>query len=87
MTTKTPSLKLTEKFLKGLKEYGDIKIWKYCGGDRGRHLNYFRIACKNEKLPEHEDNCVCGHDIVENCYINCYLKEFVIWTCFDTNSL
>jgi hypothetical protein len=52
MTTKT----LTNKFIEGLKNYGltyDEIIqsnWKYCGGNRGRHLNYFQLCCKNEDL-------------------------------------
>ena len=64
---------LTDKFLKGLKEYkltmDQIKTWKYCGGDTDRHLNYFNLCCKDEPLPEHAIECVCGHPIVENCYI------------------
>jgi hypothetical protein len=83
---------LTDKFMNGLKRHGltydQIKDnWKYCGGDTGRHLNYFKLCCKDEPLPEHEKECVCGHAIVENCYItfeddllilgNCCIKKFI----------
>ena len=89
MTTKT----LTNKFIEGLKNYGltyDEIIqsnWKYCGGNRGRHLNYFQLCCKNEDLPDQVNECVCGHFIEENCYItdgkrilvlgNCCVKKFI----------
>ena len=51
MTTKIASLKLTDKFIKGLKKYDltyeEIKNsnWKYCGGNQGSHLNYFKLCC------------------------------------------
>jgi hypothetical protein len=84
---------LTDKFIKGLKEYNlsyeQIQKWKYCGGNQDRHLNYFRICCPGEDLPERVDYCVCGHKIIENCYItsengdlllvlgNCCIKKFI----------
>ncbi len=85
---------LTEKFISGLKKYNlsleDIQKsnWKYCGGNKGRHLNYYKMMFKDKSLPKHEDKCVCGHDIKENCYItdgeqtlvlgNCCIKKFII---------
>lgn len=80
-----------EAIIKGLKQYNltidDIKNWRYCGGDRGRHLKYFEIACPNSDFPPHQDYCICGHAIVENCYItngstilvlgNCCIKKFI----------
>lgn len=85
--------RLTKKFLEGLKKYNltydDIikSGWKYCGGDTGRHYNYYKICRKDADLPGHKDNCVCGHYIEENCYItngerilvlgNCCIKKFV----------
>ena len=91
MATKIPSIKLTNKFIKGLNDYGlsydEISTWKYCGGNMGSHLNYFNICCKNEVLPKRVDECVCGHRIQENCYItdnkrililgNCCIKKFI----------
>ncbi len=87
------SVKLSLIFIKGLKEYNltneeiIAEGWKYCGGNEGRHLNYFRIACPGEVLPDQADECVCGHNIVENCYItdgdrililgNCCIKRFI----------
>lgn len=84
---------LSQRFLNGLKQYniklGDIKgKWKYCGGEEGRHLNYFNLVCVGEETPNHEKLCICGHKIKENCYItdgtyiltlgNCCIKRFVI---------
>ena len=93
MTSKIPSIELTKKFIKGLKNYGltydEIKNsnWKYCGGNTGRHLKYFKLCCKNDDLPDKVDECVCGHHINENCYItdgerilvlgNCCIKKFI----------
>ncbi len=88
---------LSEKFLKGLAEYGlsydDIKNsgWKYCGGNMNRHKKYFELCFPTMVLSDitHEDYCICGHDIVENCFItdsteteilvlgNCCIKKFV----------
>ena len=90
MTITIPSANLTQQFIKGLKNYGlnydDVINWKYCGGDTGRHLNYF-ILCCNDNLPEWTNECVCGHSIKENCYVtdgenllilgNCCIKKFI----------
>ena len=76
---KVASLELTHKFIKGLKNngltYDEVKDWSYCGGNKGRHLNYFKICCKNEDLPGWQCECVCGHPIIENCYIQDKKKE------------
>lgn len=75
MTTKTATLELTDKFIKGLANYDltlcDIENgnWRYCGGRTGSHLNYFRLCCPEDDLPPHAIECVCGHPIEENCYI------------------
>lgn len=81
-----------DRFKKGLEKrgyiYEDIKTWKYCGGDRNSKLEYFYLNFKNEReLPQHEDKCVCGHKIKENCYItnkdiilvlgNCCIKKYI----------
>jgi hypothetical protein len=72
---------ISEKFINGLMNYSltldDIKNqdFKYCGGDKGRHYNYFRLFFK-DKLDKdnswyipYSSHCVCGHYIEENCYI------------------
>ena len=90
---KIPSIELTQQFIKGLHNYGltyeliKKSNWKYCGGNNGRHLRYFRLSCPHDDLPEHANDCVCGHKIVENCYItdgeqililgNCCIKKFI----------
>jgi uncharacterized protein (DUF3820 family) len=80
--------------IKGLKKhnitYEMIKdgTVKYCGGNKGSHLNYFKIFFTSDReLPKPEDKCICGHFIVDNCYItdgkeiivlgNCCIKRFV----------
>lgn len=85
---------LTERFVKGLAKYNltqdDIvkSGWCYCGGNQGSHHNYFKIYFNNMvELPYQERQCVCGHHIVENCYItngedilvlgNCCIKRFL----------
>jgi hypothetical protein len=87
------SVELTDKFIKGLKNY-DLTLeeirsgkWSYCGGNTGRHHNYWKLCCPNQELPEHMDRCVCDHPIEENCYItdgptilvlgNCCIKKFI----------
>lgn len=68
-------MSISKQFMKGLSNY-KISIkeindnnWKYCGGNQGSHLNYFKISRKNTNLPPHIDKCICGHHIEENCYI------------------
>ena len=87
-----PSIKLTRKFKRGLEEHGltidDMANWKYYGGNRGRHFNYWKISRdEGENLPEHTNKCICDHYIQENCYItddseililgNCCIKKFI----------
>ena len=73
MTKETPSIQLTETFIEGLKDYNltynEIVNgnWKYCGGRSGSHLNYFKLCCKDEELPEHVNKCVVGNKKPENC--------------------
>ena len=87
-----PTLELTTRFIQGLTNY-DIPYdeitnkWKYCGGNRGRHFNYYKLCWKGRKLPGLTNKCVCDHDIRENCYItdgesililgNCCIKKFI----------
>jgi hypothetical protein len=69
----------------------EFRTYKYAGGNQGSHYNYWRLCFKNEPLPSHEDKCVCGQNISENCYItketddeillivlgNCCIKKFI----------
>lgn len=87
------NIAMTEKFKKGLMNYGlsfeEITNgnWKYCGGNEGRHYRYFKMMDICDKLPLCEEKCVCGHKITENCYItngeqilvlgNCCIKRFI----------
>jgi len=88
-----PSLDLTERFIKGLKDYNltadNVKNgnWKYCGGDSKEHLNYFKLCFPMCDIPDKEEYCICGHKIRYNCYItddneiivlgNCCIKKFI----------
>jgi|TARA_R110000782_G_scaffold117136_1_gene207244 hypothetical protein len=86
------SKELSEKFTKGIKELNmtieEIQTYKYVGGNRGSHRNYFKLVFgENEELPEHQEYCVCNHKISDNCYIfkddafivmgNCCIKKFI----------
>jgi len=82
---------ISKRFENGLKKFGvtmdDLKNFKYCGGDKGTHLNYYKICFPHEDLPDEEEKCICGHRISENCYItngnvcltigNCCIKKFI----------
>lgn len=84
---------LTERFIEGLKKYNisyeDIQHgkFKYCGGNKGRHLNYYKLNFNEKPLPNYTNKCICNHDIKENCYIsdgntililgNCCIKKFI----------
>ena len=66
---------ISQRFIDGLEKYNltpkeiiDNK-WKYCGGNTGRHKNYFKLACPNDEIPDAVNKCVCGQTIKENCYI------------------
>jgi hypothetical protein len=86
------SIGLHKRFIKGLLEYNlteeeVIKNWKYCGGNRKEHFNYFKLSCPGEDFPAQVNECVCRHYIEENCYItngeeililgNCCIKKFL----------
>ena len=69
-----------EKFKQGLAELGFtyeyiVANYKYCGGNGGikgsinRHVNYYKTIMNDKPFPEREKKCLCGHDIIENCYI------------------
>lgn len=82
---------ISDKFIKGLKRFNltqeELIDWKYCSGNKGRHLNYFNLSCPDDDVPELTGKCVCGHTIKENCYItngeeilvlgNCCIKRFI----------
>lgn len=64
------------------------RIWRYAGGDRGSHYNYFRLVYRGRGVaPEHAEYCFCETKIKENCYIsngerilpigNCCIKRFM----------
>lgn len=82
---------LSQRFINGLKNYNltkeELKDWKYYGGNKGSHKNYFEKTLKQSIHPPPTDKCVCGQSISENCYIinenkilvlgNCCIKKFV----------
>lgn len=81
-----PSFKMTKAFYVSMLEKHNITreelnhgIYHYAGGDRDRHLNYYKlITCEKSKLPKHESECVCGVEIVHNCYISKDNKIFIV---------
>ena len=90
---KHPSEEVTKKFINGLAAHGltyeEFKqTWKYGGGNRGSHLNYYNLCYSHLAPPMWADSCVCGQRLVkENCYAtdgtdfvvigNCCIKKFV----------
>ena len=93
MKTIIPSTELTARFIKGLQNYNvtydEIKNgkWKYCGGNKDEHFNYFKLVFPNYDIPPYTNECICEHNIIENCYItngeeililgNCCIKKFI----------
>lgn len=61
-----------DKFKKGLEEYGmsieSLMDWFYCGNNREKK-QYFFNHYPDGKLPEKEDQCICGTPILVNHYL------------------
>ena len=65
------------------------ETWKYAGGNNGSHARYLDLL-DISITSEYTTECVCGHHIVENCYIcdptetdvltvgNCCIKRFMV---------
>ena len=89
-----------ERFKKGLMNWYGFTLeeltenYKYCGGDGGNkekssHYNYWVLQFGDKDFPYKEFECICGHDIVENCFMvdktrkkfihmgNCCIKRFM----------
>lgn len=67
-------MEVSKRFLTGLNKYkvsydDIVNNWYYMGGEKGHHLNYFRKHYPNDEIPEHSNNCICGHKIKNNCFI------------------
>jgi hypothetical protein len=65
---------LSKRFITGLEkrglEYKDIQDnYYYIGGEAGDHLIYFKQHFPDQKLPPHQDVCICGHRMLTNCFI------------------
>ena len=58
-----------------------VQNWRYCGGNSGRHRNYYNLLFPKEPLPTLVDKCVCGHNIIENCYITNDIQKLVLGNC------
>jgi hypothetical protein len=86
------TIKMHQSFLAGLEERGitpdEFKEYKYAGGNKGSHYNYYLICGLLDDEPEPSNICVCSHKIKENCYLvndnndvliigNCCVKKFV----------
>ncbi len=76
------------KFRDGLAKRGVdpdevMKTWKYVGGNRDSHKNYFETWTKKTKKdpPPYAPECVCGHEIKTNCYISNDVEILVVGSC------
>jgi len=67
----------------------DANDWEYVGGNsKPAAINRWKLRFKDRPFPSHSLNCVCTHDIKENCYIysktldeirilgNCCIKKY-----------
>lgn len=88
----SPSNLFSVKFERGLFDnYGitlnELNSFKYCGGNKSRHANYYKLKFGDKPFLQPVEQCVCKHKIVENCYItngsqiiplgNCCIKRFM----------
>lgn len=75
------------RFIEGLKDYNltieeiNKSKWRYCGGDFNQHLKYYNLCYPGSELPSKELECVCGHDIKNNCYITDGKELLVLGSC------
>jgi hypothetical protein len=86
---------LQTRFLNGLQNYNltqdeiqNIHKWTYCGDTSFRGREKFKQLCPNTPFPPLTNECVCGHAIVQNCFItdgnqililgSCCVKRFTI---------
>jgi hypothetical protein len=78
------SMEVSTRFIEGLKEYnlslkeiqnGD---WSYAGGNFDSHIKKFKLIFGDIKFPDVEKYCVCGHEIIHNCYIMNKKKEILV---------
>ena len=82
--------------------YEEVKQdYKYSGGSKGSHRNYFDL-CFSGDIPEKVLECLCEHPIKDNCYLskdfdydsilivgNCCIKKFIdksSRTCFHCDA-
>jgi hypothetical protein len=57
---------------KGYNPEEVFNTWKYAGGDKQkRHISYWNMMTMAHKIkrPTTTNKCLCGHHIVENCFI------------------
>jgi hypothetical protein len=65
--------------------------WRYAGGDGAhmidgnvefddcsRHYRYFKLCFPSMERLAHTHKCLCGHYIVEDCYISDFKGNFII---------
>lgn len=58
----------------GLKQYGlqlqeVLDEWHYDGGSHGEAYKHFLELNKDNKLPQHESECICGINMYHNYYL------------------
>jgi hypothetical protein len=67
-----------------------INNFKYWGGNKGSHFNYWELVRASINRPPKKNYCICDHYIQENCYVvdkrdknkivvvgNCCIKRFL----------
>jgi hypothetical protein len=82
-------MSISKTFIEGLSKYNvtlpELQAnYKYCGGNRGSHLKYFKLVHGYNwigMLPAVVGECVCKHKISENCFITDGTNLIVLGNC------
>jgi uncharacterized protein (DUF3820 family) len=77
------NIKFSKRFLNSLSEISNnpdncLREWRYAGGNKGSHEKYYKLRYKNCTKPSHQTHCICGSEIVENCYLENILDQRII---------
>lgn len=55
-----------------------LNEWSFVGGDCAFRRMKFKTLYPDKQIPEHVDECICGHKIKENCYIRNTITDNLI---------
>lgn len=61
----------------------DLSKFKYCGGNKGRHLAYFKLCLPNYEHPKDIYKCICGTIISQHIYLTDGDNIIIIGKCCE----